>query len=95
MMLVRLALMAALTPPTVAAAACHHFTIWHYRYPQRCYTARVAPEARTIPAALVQPAPPKVTMVPQIPVPALRPMSDEEKHALGIEVLKLKMQEQK
>lgn len=36
---------------TVPAKACHHYHIWHYRFPQKCYVAYVElPPLKHIPA---------------------------------------------
>jgi len=51
-----------LWPSPVWARGCHHFRVWNYPYPQRCYTALV----------VFKPAPPvKKIPVPEFPLPFL------------------------
>jgi hypothetical protein len=98
---IALALYAAM--PADSAAACHRYRVWHFRTPQRCEleSARVALAAvkadrreevlrhsRKSPLS----GPPAVAANPKAG-DVEKPLSDDEAHAIGIELLRMKMEE--
>jgi hypothetical protein len=105
----RLALAAVLLasmPATSAAASCHRYAVWHYRFPQRCYAARPA-SVRHIAYATI----PQKREFVQVQHPAasppladdhswyvditkMPPLDDAIGRALGVEELKRKLEGQ-
>jgi hypothetical protein len=88
----RSALLAAafmLAVPAPSAASCHRYSVWHYRFPQRCYTARAAPVRHIAYVQTQHPATPPLADDHSWYVDITKlPLDDALSRALGIEELK-------
>jgi hypothetical protein len=99
-MLMAVALIAATIQP---AWACHHFRVWHYRFPQRCSVATGREHRRPIVAQRGPETPDSPVKAPDDPHPEAKsppaaggpaapdpgpPLTEEEEHAVGVEQLK-------
>jgi hypothetical protein len=99
-MLMVMTLIAATIQP---AWACHHFHVWHYRFPQRCSVAasrdhrrptvaQRGPETPVSPVKGPEEDPHSKAKIPPAAGPAAPdpgpPLTEEEEHAVGVEQLK-------
>jgi hypothetical protein len=77
---------------TSPADACHRYAVWHYRFPQRCYTAYAPiPQKRELAQTQHPVAPPTDYHSWYVDITKMPPLDDATGRALGVEELKRKL----